>query len=841
MDKTINYFLNANATGLVAAFSRAYGAMGDVRTRGIALRETLVGLGSVMGAGMFAAAVKEQINFADSLDDLSQKAGATAKELSTLAYAAQIEGMSLDGLGAALAKLSQLMLDAASGGKEAASTFKVLGVSIKNEDGTLRRSDEMLLSIADSFSELEDDAGKTAVAMRLFGRSGAEMIPFLNRGREGIEQLRQEARNLGLEIDNNTAAAAGDLNDDLARLQAGLSGITRQIATDTIPTVKRITEDFLAARMATGSWWQALLNVGQLDSLETPEQRIERLTAKIANLRNLQRFAGPRGRMADEIKEDIQDYEKQLNYANGLQQRRAGDRAQAFVRTPGEQARLSEEDARDSAMAQAMGVGGSQKRRIDPSSIANDKAKEVNRSSEWENELARLKLQHTVSLAEEKAFWDAKLKLTKAGTSERSAVEKRSLDAEKAIKEDGFAKQLQDLSFQQQTYKSNFDERIKLAQQEADLVTQHYGAESREAAAAINRITELRRQAADQQQQIDNIRADTEQQRQLAGIDLEERQAQLELDLGRSTQQILLDQQREFEDRRYEIQRAALERRLQLLQSDPTSDPVAVAQMQAQLEQLEIQHQGRLSELSMNATRSQSANWSNLWGDMRTGGEQVFSGLLSRSTSWQQAQQQSLQIVSSAFSGFVARRISAWLAGETAQTAATAGGAATRTGIEAAAGAESLAIKGSTALTNIATSAYEAAAGAYAAIAGIPYVGPFLAPAVAAGALAAVIGFGSSIFSARDGFDIPAGVNPIVQLHEEEMVLPRAQANAVRSMAALGDVASRGPAEPVIQPVNNNFYISANDAQSIDRMIRRNPEAVAAALHTYARRNGART
>ncbi len=71
-----------------------------------------------------------------------------------------------------------------------------------------------------------------------------------------------------------------------------------------------------------------------------------------------------------------------------------------------------------------------------------------------------------------------------------------------------------------------------------------------------------------------------------------------------------------------------------------------------------------------------------------------------------------------------------------------------------------------------------AAAAAYKAVVGIPYVGPFLAPAAAAVAYAGVLAFDS----AEGGYDIPAGLNPITQLHQNEMVLPAPLAQGVRNM-----------------------------------------------------------
>ena len=89
-----------------------------------------------------------------------------------------------------------------------------------------------------------------------------------------------------------------------------------------------------------------------------------------------------------------------------------------------------------------------------------------------------------------------------------------------------------------------------------------------------------------------------------------------------------------------------------------------------------------------------------------------------------------------------------------------------------------------------------AAAGATAAVSG-PAGPGILAAGIAAGAAYATatraMGYatagivaGTAIASAEGGFDIPAGVNPVTQLHEKEMVLPKAQAEVIRGLAANG-------------------------------------------------------
>ena len=68
-----------------------------------------------------------------------------------------------------------------------------------------------------------------------------------------------------------------------------------------------------------------------------------------------------------------------------------------------------------------------------------------------------------------------------------------------------------------------------------------------------------------------------------------------------------------------------------------------------------------------------------------------------------------------------------------------------------------------------------------------PIIGPPLSFAIRAmGYASAGIVIGTAIASAEGGYDIPAGKNPLTQLHEKEMVLPKAQADVIRGLASNG-------------------------------------------------------
>ena len=107
--------------------------------------------------------------------------------------------------------LSRNASAAAGGSKEAAEGFQRLGVKLKDADGKLRSPAELIYDVADGLQRLPDGTEKAALAMKLFGRGGAELVPVLNGGRGGLRALGVEARELGVVLSKDAiAAAAGE-------------------------------------------------------------------------------------------------------------------------------------------------------------------------------------------------------------------------------------------------------------------------------------------------------------------------------------------------------------------------------------------------------------------------------------------------------------------------------------------------------------------------------------------------------------------------------------------------------------------------------------------------------
>jgi hypothetical protein len=190
-----------------------------------------------------AAAIKGAIDEADNLSKAAQKWGVPIEELTRLKHAADLSGVSFEGLGTGLSRLARGMSETAGGAVNTTSrAFDALGISVKNTDGTLKSSQQVMTEVAGKFGGMEDGAGKTALAMAIFGKSGAELIPMLNGGAEGLKAMTDEADELGLVIDSKTARAAEAFNDNLTRLGKVKDGIIMQVTARMLPALEGLSK-----------------------------------------------------------------------------------------------------------------------------------------------------------------------------------------------------------------------------------------------------------------------------------------------------------------------------------------------------------------------------------------------------------------------------------------------------------------------------------------------------------------------------------------------------------------------------------------------------------------------
>ena len=122
-------------------------------------------------------------------------------------------------------------------GKAMAANLKAMGISAEDAAGNMRPMSAILPDLAASFEAMPDGIEKTALATTLFGRSGVDLIPFLNRGKEGLADLAKEAEHLGLVLDSKTLDSLKKNRIAMREFHAAIEGVKIQIGIALLPVV----------------------------------------------------------------------------------------------------------------------------------------------------------------------------------------------------------------------------------------------------------------------------------------------------------------------------------------------------------------------------------------------------------------------------------------------------------------------------------------------------------------------------------------------------------------------------------------------------------------------------
>jgi len=246
---------------------------------------TTLSKAAIAGSVAIGAMVKQSINYMDKFDDFSQITGIAIESLSALTYAATVTGISQETLEGGLVRLTKGMSEAQQGTGEALKAFEALGISTAD----LGSADGVLMQIADRFGNMQDSAEKTALAIAIFGRSGAKLIPFLNEGRTGIERLKKEAEELNVVISTEASRAAAEFNDNLTRLAAASQGWGVTLAEKVLPALNSIVESLVDAnKIITSPAVQAFFtgSVFETANIEKAQQNVYYLTGLVESLQD---------------------------------------------------------------------------------------------------------------------------------------------------------------------------------------------------------------------------------------------------------------------------------------------------------------------------------------------------------------------------------------------------------------------------------------------------------------------------------------------------------------------------------------------------------------------------
>lgn len=253
---TLTLDLIAKTGGFVAGMDKAARAA-DKRSKQIErrIRKTSQVAGkafkalSVAALAAFATISKGTSDAIQGMADMQDSAdalGVTAKQYSSLAFAAKSVGVESGTLDNVLAKLNRRMANASTGSKQQQEMFAALGVSVKDVNGHMRSSIDVLEDIAKAYKRTGASTDFVATANQLLGNKFRDIVPLISGGKDAMEALRKEAEATGNVFDDKTGRAAQDFETTMTKVRSTMKGLFTQVATELLPVLKETAEDFYA-------------------------------------------------------------------------------------------------------------------------------------------------------------------------------------------------------------------------------------------------------------------------------------------------------------------------------------------------------------------------------------------------------------------------------------------------------------------------------------------------------------------------------------------------------------------------------------------------------------------
>lgn len=201
------------------------------------VRATLAGIGAGISLGGVVTAFKAATDALDRLNDAADATSASIASLSKLEEVARRNGAGIETVENAVLRMNKALAGADEEGKGAAAVLKAIGVNVAE----LKAMDpaEALQKVAIAFNGFARDGELARAAQMLFGKSIAEVAPFLKD--------LAEAGELSATSTAAQTEEAERFNKALFGLKTDLGNVARTVAADLLPKMNLLVSAYSSA------------------------------------------------------------------------------------------------------------------------------------------------------------------------------------------------------------------------------------------------------------------------------------------------------------------------------------------------------------------------------------------------------------------------------------------------------------------------------------------------------------------------------------------------------------------------------------------------------------------
>lgn len=732
-------------------------------------------MGTLLAGFSVKAAVTSVLDFADaaeSLTNVAQIAGTTATAISRLHATATPLGIDAGAVDNGMKKLAKTMTEAARGGDEQAKALDAVG--IKAQDLKNMSIEQVIAKISDKFKGSEDGATKSALAMALMGRSGADLIPWLNMGSESMDKAADSAAAMGAVMGVDAVAAGNALDNAMDTLHLQAQGLKNVFGQALAPVLQYIAEMFTDGSGTAMDFGSVFKVVGSI------------VVGVVAVVREAWAIVS--------------------SIVRGI--------TIAITSVVTAVARAASGDFSGAKSALVDGKNMIQDEMKDLVSSTVDIAEKA--KGAFQNVWNGVKPEHNPMEGVGTGTIDYKPK--ESVEAEASAAASKAAAAAKQAAKDKFDYEMEMLRGEMMELQKGAEQKIAIAKQVTEAVKQQYGEQSREFLQAKQQEKQIVQEVEAEKRRIADAALSTAREHAELEINLARGNADKLVAMGEMTAVERVQLQEKTEEQIYALQMSYLQQRLTLMATEPQE----VERINQEIIRLKGEHQLAMQQLDIQTFDANKAQWDNYFQVINDGLANSIQGMIFQGQTWQQAMGTILQNIAATWIQTQVKTLTSHIANEQAKTASTLAGNAVRSASDAAAAKQSIVANAGAAIKNILNKAAEVFANVYNAIAGIPYVGPFLAPAMAVAAGATVVGLVGRVASAEGGWERVPYDGAMAQLHKDEMVLPAALSDGLRKLVENGS------------GTNGGIHIHAMDRRDVQRYFDDNPDLLFGAMAQYA-------
>lgn len=186
---------------------------------------------AVTGVVAAFAGLQKAVDAVGAFQDLAERTGASAEGLASFAIAAGTAGASMEDIAGASIKLTKNLTGVDDESKAAGAAIAALGLNLK--DFKELSPEKQIEAVAKALGQFEEGAGKTAVALDLFGKSGAALLPFL--------KTLEEQGGGQVVLTDKLIQQADEYGDRQAKARAELTLYAQALAVQVLPALSAFT------------------------------------------------------------------------------------------------------------------------------------------------------------------------------------------------------------------------------------------------------------------------------------------------------------------------------------------------------------------------------------------------------------------------------------------------------------------------------------------------------------------------------------------------------------------------------------------------------------------------